>query len=179
MADSTTPYAGGSPQRLTDLINSDNGTSLQLGVDFTFGPPSAYSDSLGRNTKVSMIPAPGSKWARSEVVHYTRLALTVLNDLPSGWVKAVEIQSVPFTLSGMLQAINEALGLNLSVDEIVDTVYDNAQISYRLPINNAVSLAWIDSEFSFKASFPGGDIPLSSAIIHTALSGLTYLQPSP
>lgn len=179
MADSSTPYAGESPQRLTDLINSDNGTSLQLGVDFTFGPPSAYSDRLGRNTKVSMIPVPGSPWTHNEVIHYTRLALTVLNDLPSGWVKAVEIQSVPFTLSGMLQAINEALGLNLSVDEIVDTVYDNAQGSYRLPINNAASLAWIDSEFSFKATFPGGDIPLSSAIVNSVLSGLTYLQPSP
>jgi hypothetical protein len=79
----------------------------------------------------------------------------------------------------MLAAINEALGLNLSVAEIVDTVYDNAQGSYRLPINNAVSLAWIDSEFSFKAIFPGGDIPLASAIVKSVLSGLTYLQPSP
>jgi len=64
-------------------------------------------------------------------------------------------------------------------DDVVDTVYDNAQGSYRLPINNAVSLAWIDSEFSFKAIFPGGDIPLASAIVKSVLSGLTYLQPSP
>lgn len=178
MAD-TKPYAGVSPQRLTDLINSDNGSSLQLGVDFTFGPPSEYSDKMGRNSKVTMIPVPGSKWTRNEVIHYTRMALTVLNDLPDGWVKAVEIPSVPFTLSGMLDAINEALGLNLTVDEIVDTTYELPSSAYRLPINNAVSLAWIDSDFTFKAVYTGGDIPLDIAIKNSVLNGLTYLQPSP
>lgn len=175
MAD-TAPYAGLSPQRLTDLINTDNDTTLQLGVDFTFGAPSTYTDSSGRNTKITMTPVAGTNWPKAETIHYTRLALTVLDDLPVGWVKPVLIPSVPFTLSDMLSSINEALGLNLTADEIVNTVYRQAQTSYRLPINNAVSLGWIDSDFEFEAEYPGGAIPLASAIVNPTLNGLTYVE---
>lgn len=178
MADSTTPYAGSSAQRLTDLINSDNDTTLQLGVDFTFGAPSAYVDASARNTKVTMTPVPGTPWPKPEVIHYTRLALTVLDDLPVGWVKPVLISNMPFTLSDMLAAINEALGLNLTPDEIVNTVFSTVQDSYRLPINNNVSLAWIDSAFTFKPAWPSGLIPLAWAIKNTVLNGLTYRQPA-
>lgn len=176
MADSTTPYAGSSAQRLTDLINADNDTTLQLGVDFTFGAPSAYSDSSERNTKVTMTPMPGTPWPKAETIHYTRLQLTVLDDLPVGWVKPVLIQNLPFTLSGLLDEINEALGLNLTPDEVVNTVYSTAQDTYRLPINNNASLGWIDSGYTFKAAYPGGAIPLVWAIKNPTLNGLTYRQ---
>lgn len=177
MAD-TTPYVGLSPSRLTDLINEDNASNLQLGVDFTFGPPSPYSDAQGRNTQVTMTPVPGTNWPRPETIHYTRLALTILNDLPVGWVQPVAIPSVPFTLANLLDAINEALGINLGQDEIVNTVYTTPQSSYRLPINESISLAWIDSDYTFKASFAGGAIPLAEAIQNNVLNGLTYIQPA-
>lgn len=177
MAD-TTPYVGLSPSRLTELINQDNNSNLQLGVDFTFGAPSGYSDAQGRNTQVTMTPVPGTNWPKPETVHYTRLALTILNDLPVGWVQPVAIPNIPFTLANLLDRINVALGINLTQDEIVNTVYTTPQSSYRLPINESISLAWIDSDYEFPASLPGGDIPLAQAITNNVLNGLTYLQPA-
>lgn len=177
MADSTTPYAGSSAQRLVALINQDNASNLQLGVDFTFGLPLPYSDAKGRNTQVSLIPSATSKWRSPETIHYTRLSLRVLRELPSGWIQPVLIANAPFSLQDVLDSINSALGINLDIEEIVNVQYDALQATYRLPINEQVSLAWIDSDFVFPAVFANVDIPLDTAIAQKALSGLTYVQP--
>jgi hypothetical protein len=175
--DNTKPYAGASDQRLTALINQDNNSALQLGVDFTFGSPQPYSDSTGRNTEVILTPVPGRPYAPTpEPVHYVRLALTVLDDLPVGWVKPVSIRSVPFSIRGILANINAALGLDLIADEVVDATYSVEADQYPLAVNEAVSLAWIDSDFQFKAVF--GEVPLSSVVTNQELSGLNYVQPA-
>jgi hypothetical protein len=173
----TTPYAGASDQRLADLINQDNQTALQLGVDFTFGPPFPYTDTQGRNTQITLFPVPGKMWPGPVTVHYTRMPLTVLNDLPPGYVSPVTIPLMPFTLYDIMDQINEALGLNLSTDEVVNVLYQNEQPFYRLPIKNSSSLAWIDSDYEFEAVFPNEDIPLSSVVTTTMLSGLVYAGP--
>lgn len=178
------PYVGLSPQRLTDLINSDNGTALQLGVDFNFSTPLPYSDAAGRNTKVTMVPVDTSKYASTEV-HYWRLPLTVLNDLPAGSVQPVQLQQVPFTLHQVLDAINTGLGLNLTYADVVDQTYATQQASYALHINEASSLAWIDSAFQFQAQFPAAPVNYYDYILdkfagsgalstHTGDSGVTW-----
>lgn len=172
----TTPYAGLSPERLTALINQDNNSRLRLGVDFTFGIPGPYSDTFGRNTQVSLTPAPGTPYPAPETAKYTRLPLTVLDALPEGWVQPVAIDTLPFKLSMLLDQINQALGLNLTSGEIVDVTYDSLQLTYRLPINEGVSLGWVDSEFEFEAQFPGGGIPLDRVVRNTTLNGLTWIQ---
>lgn len=171
------PYAGISAQRLVALINAKNNTNYQLGVDFTLGVPYQYIDAAGRNTQVQLTPV--SSTYEAEAIHYSRLPLTVLNSLPEGYVSAVPIPAVPFTLSGMLSVINTALGLNLTADEIVDTTYSTQQDSYALPINNATCLAWIDSDFTFSATFPetGGGTP-SNPFIGLRPSWFTALNGS-
>ena len=146
------PYLGLSAQRLTDCLNSDNKTSFQLGVDFTFSAPSLYTDSSGRNTKVTMQPVDSTKYASTDI-HYWRLPLTILNDLPQGNVNPVPIPQLPFSILGILDAINSALGLNLTPDEVQDQTFTTKLASYPLHINNGVSLAWIDSDFQFQAQF--------------------------
>jgi len=146
------PYLGLSAQRLTDWINSDNSTSYQLGVDFTFSGPALYTDSLGRNTKVTMQPADSTKYASTDI-HYWRLPLTILNNLPQGNVNPVPIPQLPFSIHGILDAINTALGLNLTPDEVPDQTFTTELASYPLHINDAVSLAWIDSDFQFQPQF--------------------------
>lgn len=173
MAD-TPPYIGLSPQRLTDLINNDNNSRLRLGVDFTFGVPGPYSDTQGRNTAVTLSPGEGTPYPAAQDAHYTRLPLTVLDELPEGWVQPVFIDSLPFKLSLLLGQINQALGVNLTSGEIVDVTYNSLQLSYRLPINEGVSLGWVDSEFEFEAEFPGGGIPLDRVISVTTLNGLVW-----
>lgn len=176
--DNTKPYAGASDQRLTALINKDNNSALVLGVDFTFGRPQPFSDFQGRNTKVALAPLKGKPpFTDPEFLHYTRLALTHLDNLPAGWVQPVAVPSVPFKLRDILANINYALGLNLSADEIVDTTYDAVLAKYRLPIDEGVSLAWIDSDFSFDAII-GGEIPLASIVTIQMLSGLQFARPS-
>jgi hypothetical protein len=146
------PYAGISAQRLVALINAKNNTNYQLGVDFNLGVPSLYVDTAGRNTVVTLTPV--SSTYEAEDIHYYRLPLTALNSLPAGSILPVPIPAVPFTLSSLLPAINTALGLNLTADEIVDQTYSVQQDSYALHINNATCLAWIDSAFTFAAQFP-------------------------
>jgi hypothetical protein len=146
------PYVGLSPARLTDLINSDNSSSLVLGTDFTFAQPQAYSDSAGRNTKVKMVPVDPTKYAVTEI-HYWRLPLTVLNEIPAGSTP-VMIAQTPFSLHDILDQINGTLGLNLTPDEVIDQSFSAKQASYPIHINELVSLAWLDSDFQFQAQFP-------------------------
>jgi hypothetical protein len=176
--DNTKPYAGRSADRLTALINRANSSAPRtLGVDFTFSTPSAYSDGTPRNTKVTMVRVPGTKYKADAEIHYIRLTLNVLDDLPAGWVKSVEVPQLPFNLHAILDVINDALGLNLEAGEVEDVQYTEQQASYVLPIRDDVSLAWLNSHWAFKARFPGDEIDLNEVVFAQLLSGLTYLQP--
>ena len=158
-----TPYAGESAQRLVNMINSDNNSALKLGVDFNFSNMSPYSDASGRNTKITMVATDSAQG--SVTVHYWRLPLTVLNDLPAGYIQPVLIDSLPFSLHGILDRINTALGLNLTTDEVVDQTFTAQQDTYPLQINEATSLAWLNSNYAFPAVFsanlavPATDLP--------------------
>lgn len=171
----TQPYAGASSQRLIDLINAQNQSHYQLGVDFTLGSPTPYSDAAGRNTKVILTPLNGL-YSPIEL-HYYRLPLTVLNQLPAGDVLPVQIPGVPFTLRGILAQINTALGLNLDPSEVVDQTYSTQQPSYSLPIDESVSLAWLNSAFSFAAQFPAPAV--ASLFPTTSLPGFDSAAVSP
>lgn len=180
MSGPITPYAGTSAARLTAMMNSDNAgqsngsqvyTALQLGVDFTFGDPQAYTDSDGRNTEAPVI-VNRPDYQNTDMVQFTRLPLTVLNQLPPSYVDPVLISKVPFKLSDILPAINDALGLDLDVSEIRDQEYDTLQPQYLLPIDSTKSLAWIDSDFQFNAK-----VSLVGLITTTTLNGLYFLKP--
>lgn len=145
------PYAGTSDQRLANLINVDNSSALQLGVDFTLGGPEVYSDSSGRNTKVVVTPTDPDK--PPQEFHYSRLPLTVLNTLPVGSVQPMADPQFPFTVHGSLDAINANLGLNLTAAEITDAQYTQPQARYPLSIDDSVSLAWLGSDYSFPATY--------------------------
>jgi hypothetical protein len=170
------PYGGLSNDRLTALINRDNQKTLVEGVDFTFGTPSDYSDSQGRNTQVTITPVPGKKYKGPADLHYKRLPLLVLDDLSSGYIVKVQIPGLPFSIHGMLSAINTALGLNLIEDEVQDVEYTEKLAEYPLRINQGISLAWVDSEYQFKVHHIGDDVLLSDAIVFNVLDGLEFVQ---
>jgi hypothetical protein len=174
----TTPYGGLSNDRLTALINFYNPTTqVTEGVDFTYGPPEEYSDGLGRNSKVTLVPVEGTQYAGPEDVHYWRLPISVLSLLPAGFVQPVVIDAFPFSIHASLAAINEALGLNLTPSEVEDTIYSEEQSTYTLTALGANSLAWIDSTYEFQVQLPGQLIPLNTVIVSPSLSGLVYVQP--
>lgn len=171
-----TPYIGLSHARLLALMNADNNTSYQEGVDLTFGPPIAKAGTGGRNTQVTITPVDPTKYAGPQDLHYTRLGIDAIGRLPTGSVDPVPIVSLPFTIHGVLGQINAALGLNLLPEEVEDTQYTDIQDTYTLTLIGATSLAWLDSSYNFVAEI-NGVLPLSAVITVTDLNGLDYVRP--
>lgn len=171
------PYAGLSPARLTALMNKDNHDTLRLGVDFTFGIPAAYSDVAGRNTKLVITPMPGKPYDGPQELHYWRLGLDAMGRLPVGEVAKVQLESLPFSIHDALPAINAALGLNLTTDEVEDDIFLEMQATYPLTITD--SLAWLPgSVFNFQVHFANEQIPLDQAIANNELNGFDYARPA-
>jgi hypothetical protein len=182
MSGPITPYAGASADRLTAIVNATNAgqmlngqafAPLQPTDNFTYGQPMAYVDSTGRNTEVAVV-FNEPNYQKTDYVQYTRQPLTILDSLPAGYLDTVVIPAVPFRLSQILPLINAALGLDLDVSEIRDQQYTTIQSSYALPINAAVSLAWIDSDFTFQAS-----VALSQTVNAMNEPRLIYTPPTP
>lgn len=182
MSGPITPYKGKSSDRLVALINAANLGQFVDGQpyaplandgSFTFGQPMAYVDSDGRNTEISLT-FERADYQKTDYVQYSRLALTVLNDLPDGYLDMVVIPTLPFKLSDILDRINDALGLDLDISEIRDQTFTSVQTRYPLPINAANSVAWIDSDFTFLAGFPIGQAVDGEIGMH-----LVYAKPAP
>lgn len=175
-----TPYIGTSVDRLTKMINQDNGKQLQVGVDFTYGTPvTVTSGKDGRNTKVTLTPIPGTKYEKDgpKDVFYWRLGIDALGRLPAGSLDEVQVPNVPFKIHAILPLINQALGLNLLPEEVENTEYTVQADSYTLTIVEG-SLAWKPSSYTFAAHNTGEDIPLASVVVNTNLNGFEYVQPA-
>lgn len=143
------PYSGTSKDRLTALINQDNNTSLVENVDFTYGIPEVFSGNNGRNTRIKLTPLTGEK--SEAYVNYWRLSITALDQLPDGYIEVVQIPQLPFTIHSVLDAINTALGLDLTPDEVVNETHTEPKTSYPLKIRTG-SFAWLPSTYYFKAN---------------------------
>jgi len=169
----TNPYAGLSGKRLEALIRAKNDPNLTAGVDYTYGLPQAYSDSEGRNTKVTLTPVNHNRYGSPQDVFYHRLDLAVLGNLPPGYIRPVYIPNYPFSIHDVLPKINHYLGLNLTTDEVENTTYFTEQDTYRLKAVESNSLAWIGS-YQFAVHFSWDGIPLEEVVLSTELNGYFY-----
>lgn len=142
------PYEGLSRDRLTNLINSDNNTSLVEGVDFTYSTLTIQSGPNGRNTAVNVIPVDDTTFQPSTVRFY-RLNISVLSLLPEGEINLVDVPDLPFTTHDILANINLSLGLNLVEEEVENITYDEVRSEYPLTIVQG-SFAWLPSTYYFK-----------------------------
>lgn len=143
------PYSGNSRDRLVKLINDDNGTNYQYGVEYTFGTPSPATGTGGRNTKIRLIPTDSTQYGQQDI-SYWRLPLSVLDQLPAGEIDKVKIDALPFKIHDVLDRINEALGIDLAPEEVLNTEYTLPQEKYQLRIASASSsLAWSYSTYNF------------------------------
>lgn len=146
------PYSGVSSTRLVNLINQNNLSNLNLGVDYTLGTPVPAAGPNGRNTSIVFAPTNFQVY-QPQSIRYKRLSLAVLSNLPVDEILPVAITQVPFTIVGILPAINEALGLDLQASEVYNEQFTTVLPTYRLKIrDNNASLAWVDSEFYFTAN---------------------------
>lgn len=144
------PYNGLSKDRLVALINEHNNSSLVEGVDFTFGKiVTIYTPEY--NTRVRIKPTDTGQYVEQDVF-YNRLDISALTRLPPGTIKHVQITQLPFTIHGILPAINEALGLNLTTAEVFDSIHTVEQETYTLQVRSN-QLAWMPSSYEFTADF--------------------------
>lgn len=174
--DGLKPYGGSSIARLTALINKDNSSQIQYGVDFTFTLPASNFEKPGKDTKIYVLPKPSKLYYDDPIpIYYKRLSLTALERLPEGMVRSVFIPKVPFTIHEILPQINDALGIAITAKEVVDEEHVEVLPRYPLRIADGLSVAWIDSDYAFPAVHDRTEIELSTIITTTSLSGLTYL----
>jgi hypothetical protein len=156
------PYAGTSRSRLTLMLNLANGVNRVENVDFTYGNPVDEIDlPHGKNTSVILSPAPGSLYRGPVKIHYDRLDIGVLSELPAGSVRAAVIPSAPFWIRQHLDEINAALGLDLQPDEVINDYVPSIAPRYRLRIDGTKSHAWLESYYDFTAVRTSGErLPL-------------------
>lgn len=153
------PYKGRSTHRLADLIKEANPKLKRENISFEFGSPVPVVGWL--NTELMVRPivldTPNTCGCETvpalfEKIRYRRLDLNVLNLLPACEIKPVENVSVPFNIHAILPQINEALGLDLTADEVVDRRYENAATHYKLEIRGDHNLAWAPSFYMFETT---------------------------
>jgi hypothetical protein len=171
------PYSGTSLDRLVLEINRINNLHLVYGEDFTLSMPWAATGSNGRNTEVTFTPLVFNGGFKQQVLRYTRLNLDVLGKLPEGAVLPVFIKDLPTTARAILGTINEALGIDLSPEEVEDTPYPPKvfDTKYPLKIAEGVSYGWI-GEYDFAVEV---DNKLSNVILFTTLGRIAdpFLSP--
>lgn len=147
-----TPYIGASFDRLTALINHDNGTNLVEGVDFTYERIDEVFGNPNYNSK-AILKVPEDSDKTDATVFFNRLPIAdVLDSLESP--PEVEIQSFPFTIHSILDDINTALGLNLDPSEVVNWNYDQASGDNKYKLQMLDSPAWLPaSELYFTGNY--------------------------
>lgn len=107
--------------QLTDYANRDNSTSWTRMVDFNFGTiEESLIGNSGRNTRVyihSLKPGYRDQW-----LYFVRIDPKTINDhfFPSKPPKVV-VPRTKFKVHDILPQINEALNLNLSIDDVENT----------------------------------------------------------
>lgn len=168
MADTFRPYGGSSKQRLTDLINAANGKSLIEGIDFEYGDLKELTKHPKHNTQVHLISKNPGEVADVNI-SFNRLGIDILAHLPPEMLGEVLIDTFPFSVRDYIGRFNEALGLDLTADEVENYVYQNWRESYPLRIKKGASLAWLPSEISVRAKY---GILLSLVWPVTQLDGL-------
>lgn len=152
MADPRQPYKGLSEERLVDMANSDNGTNWKLGEDLEFSSLKVRVSPGGRNTAIEVLPLKPTH--KQQTLTYTRLPLDVMYSLTRDQLRPVKLESVPFSIHEKLDEINDALGLTLTPEEVVDTTYTEVKGIYELQIaHNTASVAWLQSKYQFVADF--------------------------
>ena len=170
-------YAGTSYQRLLDLITHANGTAKVPGVDYELGlPRTANGLPNGHNTLVSVTPLKEDVIKDTVDLDYCRLNIAILNNLPPGWIQELPIEALPFSIHGLLPAINNALGLDLQPGEVLDETFTTVQPSYRIRIDENISYAWI-GYIDLIPHWPNSPIPLTDVVQRRIVDGLNF-QPS-
>lgn len=144
------PYSGTSKERLSHLIRKAQRPALSSTVSFDFKNPVAdVASPVHGATKVMTKAKAGNRVDKAVNINYKRLSAEVLLDLPPGELLPFDPMMFPTTMHAILPQINQALGLDLITDEVVNTsllaIPENG-LTITITEN---SLAWKSGDYLF------------------------------
>lgn len=141
------PYLGTSNERLGNLIRRAQQPVMSSQVSFTYGTPLHVEGGEEGRTEVEVVAKYNRRTDAPTMVTYNRLSIDALNRLPAGELVPFDPMSFPTTTHGILPQINEAMGLSLVPDEVVDAPIPVIPPNgINLTITNQ-SLAWIPDDY--------------------------------
>lgn len=141
------PYQGTSHDRLSQLIRNAQQPPLPLEVSFIHGDPRRGPYPGVGSTTLDTRAVTAIHTDIPVAVNYDRLSVEALQRLPAGELLPFDMISFPTWMHDILPKINEAIGLNLSTDEVLDVelleIPDNG---FTITITEA-SVAWLPGEY--------------------------------
>ncbi len=161
-------------QILLDQINEDNTSSLTTSL-VTFGAVAVDGGGI-RNSNITATSTIGSGYSGNVAFKYDRVDLATIPGARSTTFQAGDATHI----SDLIEEINTAYQLNLTVADFVDVVipafpgdapHETQQITLTA---SATSLIY---RGALVLTVDANDIPLSSVITTTTLNGLYYVQP--
>ena len=151
---------------ILDLLNEQNGASLPEGA-VLFGTPAEVVEGEIATT-LEVTAAEGSGYKGSVNVGYNRVPLSFMNTSEPNLV--LETEAV--TAHGLIGALNTAFGIQLTVDDLVDSalpaVEPNVEVNATISAT-ATSLVW-HGPVTLKITAPL--VELSTVLTVTDLDGL-------
>lgn len=163
-------------QILLDQINHDNASSLTLTL-IQFGlPTAATGTNPNPNTSTTVTAKAGSGYSGSVVVGYNRVDLSTI----PGARNTVYSLGNAVNISDLVPEVNTAYAINLTTDDYTDgplptfTGTANEEHAFQIAAT-ADSLVY---QGVMSLTVKANDIPLSSVITTTTLTGLTYVPNS-
>lgn len=152
------PYQGTSHTRLSQLIRSSQVPPLPSSTTFTFGPVREGTQPVPGATEIDVAAHAGTRHDAAVTVNYKRLSAEALKRLPAGEIVPFDPMTFPTTMHAILPQINNALGLNLVANEVLDVALPSIPENGITITITASSLAWLAGEYLFPYA-PNADRP--------------------
>lgn len=143
------PYRGLSHKRLAALVRLSQHPKVPVEVVLSFGPVTEDVSVANYNSKVLVTATDHNGKLTDKEVLYRRLNLEKLKDLPAGELVPYADIQFPTTTHTIIEIINQALGINLSKEEIVDEPIESIPVNGLTVKVKPGSYAWFEGEHFF------------------------------
>jgi hypothetical protein len=122
--------------QLTEIANSNNAVSWTRLVDFDFGNVEpGITNAAGRNTRVFVRALKEGYF--DQWLYFARADPKTINDQFKGEIPKVVVPREPFKTHDIIEKINLALNLNLSIDDIENTQYEPGMDEYPIKFKSS------------------------------------------
>lgn len=150
------PYRGKSKERLNALIRGSTVPSIPQDITLLIDDVVRKQQEENTNTEVDVRAVMLHGTSEPITLKYRRLNIGHLKHLPTGELVPFENISFPTTVHAILPIINEALGVNLQWQEVINDRIDSIPPNGLTIRVNEASHAWLQGSHLFGFA-PGAD----------------------